>query len=287
VITVTFSSPSPPKEIRAGYLVVKVDTYIPNPLRCFNCQQFGHHQSVCRRSKVCPKCSGPDHGDDQCTGTVKCPNCTGSHPAYTSTCPKWVQEKEICRLKVEKNISFPEARKLVQQTQIGTDTSVNQLYYSAAVKGHTRTIATQTDCNCRCDCQPVVVGTHAQNQSTSSTQTDNTNPITEAPVNSTMAVTNSTDRSQKASRDNQKGGDKPRDPTPPKGGQQRPHRISVPDRGQNTKSAASVGETDSTTRTSGQQPEESRRNVLSDVTDSNESKKGHKVALTPIIYNNG
>jgi hypothetical protein len=112
VIIVTFASPSPPKEVRAGYLVVKVDTYIPNPLRCFNCQQFGHHQSVCRRSKVCPKCSGPDHGDDQCTGTVKCPNCTGSHPAYTSTCPKWVQEKEIYRLKVKKTSLFQRHKNL-------------------------------------------------------------------------------------------------------------------------------------------------------------------------------
>ena len=28
---------------------VKVDVYIPNPLRCYNCQVFGHHENKCGR----------------------------------------------------------------------------------------------------------------------------------------------------------------------------------------------------------------------------------------------
>ena len=32
-----FNTPKPPTEIKIGYLITKVETYIPNPLRCHNC----------------------------------------------------------------------------------------------------------------------------------------------------------------------------------------------------------------------------------------------------------
>ena len=39
---VTFDSPIPPEKIELGYYIVNVQRYIPNPLRCFQCQKFGH-----------------------------------------------------------------------------------------------------------------------------------------------------------------------------------------------------------------------------------------------------
>jgi len=39
---ITFHSASIPKHIKIGYLRIPVELYIPNPLRCFNCQKFGH-----------------------------------------------------------------------------------------------------------------------------------------------------------------------------------------------------------------------------------------------------
>jgi len=39
---VTFRTSSIPKHIKIGYLHVPVELYIPNPLRCFSCQKFGH-----------------------------------------------------------------------------------------------------------------------------------------------------------------------------------------------------------------------------------------------------
>ena len=36
-----------PKSLKIFYRVVPVDVYIPNPLRCFNCQRFGHHENNC------------------------------------------------------------------------------------------------------------------------------------------------------------------------------------------------------------------------------------------------
>jgi len=39
---ITFHTASIPKHIKIGYLRIPVELYIPNPLRCFNCQKFGH-----------------------------------------------------------------------------------------------------------------------------------------------------------------------------------------------------------------------------------------------------
>ena len=55
-VILTFASPQPPKHITAGYMRVPVDPYIPNPLRCFNCQKYGHSSRACKNSAACVKC---------------------------------------------------------------------------------------------------------------------------------------------------------------------------------------------------------------------------------------
>ena len=49
----TFNRPDMPKEIKAGYLKVKVDLFVPNPLRCFNCNKFGHTSQRCKTTAKC------------------------------------------------------------------------------------------------------------------------------------------------------------------------------------------------------------------------------------------
>jgi hypothetical protein len=38
----TFAKPSVPKYVKAAYLKIPVEMFIPNSLWCFNCQRFGH-----------------------------------------------------------------------------------------------------------------------------------------------------------------------------------------------------------------------------------------------------
>ncbi len=52
----SFSTPTAPTSIKAGYCNIKVETYIPNPLRCFKCQKFGHGVNTCTLSVVCAHC---------------------------------------------------------------------------------------------------------------------------------------------------------------------------------------------------------------------------------------
>ena len=112
----TFNKSQLPKEIKVGYNIIKINPYIPNPLRCYNCQKFGHHETKCVKSAVCKKCgeSGSDHVELTCSNPIKCANCQSDHPADSRDCLVWKKEKEINNIKYTNNISFPEARKLVQ-----------------------------------------------------------------------------------------------------------------------------------------------------------------------------
>ena len=105
----TFGSPELPKEITVGYLKVKVALFVPNPMRCFNCNKFGHTSQRCKVAAKCTGC-GKDKHEGQCEGPKLCSNCNGPHASLAKDCPVWQKEKEIQRVCVEKRISFPEAR---------------------------------------------------------------------------------------------------------------------------------------------------------------------------------
>ena len=106
----TFNTPKPPKTLKIGYMQVRVDIYIPNPVRCFNCQRYGHFKSNCNRPATCEKCGQEGHSGDTCEGSPRCVNCQGCHPANSKTCQKWVEEKQIQKIKASNNITYKEAR---------------------------------------------------------------------------------------------------------------------------------------------------------------------------------
>ena len=50
----TFNRPVLPKQLKVAFLRVFVDPHIPNPLRCYACQMFWHHENKCHREEICP-----------------------------------------------------------------------------------------------------------------------------------------------------------------------------------------------------------------------------------------
>jgi hypothetical protein len=114
-IILTFGMPTPPKYVKAAYLRLDVELFIPNPLRCFNCQKYGHGKSTCNRRAVCAKCAQEGHLDDACPNSPHCANCSGHHCSYSKDCQEWGKQKEISRIKFERNIPFGEAKKIVEQ----------------------------------------------------------------------------------------------------------------------------------------------------------------------------
>ncbi|GBN69365.1 hypothetical protein AVEN_15741-1 [Araneus ventricosus] len=93
---------------------LSVRTYIPNPLRCFKCQRFGHSKISCRGTLTCSRCAEVGHESTDCTRTEKCVNCKGEHTSFSRNCIAWRQEKEIISTKIKKQISYQEASKLVK-----------------------------------------------------------------------------------------------------------------------------------------------------------------------------
>ncbi|GBN76990.1 hypothetical protein AVEN_19535-1 [Araneus ventricosus] len=113
-LILTFDSAKLPEHIKAGYMRLAVRPYIPNPLRCFKCQRFGHSKTSCRGTLTCARCAEVGHESNDCTRTEKCVNCKGEHTSFSRNCFAWKQEKEIITTKIKKQISYQEARKLVK-----------------------------------------------------------------------------------------------------------------------------------------------------------------------------
>ena len=143
----TFNRPELPTAIKVGYLQVKVVMFIPNPLRCFNCNKFGHTRKRCKSTAKCELC-GKDKHYERCDGPKICSNCSGPHASSSRDCPVWQREKEIQRIRVEKRISFPEARQLIEgRSSSAVPVNANQKSYSSVVATRTQTknIECQTD----------------------------------------------------------------------------------------------------------------------------------------------
>ncbi|XP_048240226.1 uncharacterized protein LOC125373270 [Haliotis rufescens] len=170
----TFARSSLPQSIKAGYVNIGVDMYIPNPLRCFKCQTFGHGSKSCAKPVKCHRCAGSHEGND-CEEDIVCANCGGQHFSSSKSCPVWQLESKINKMKYENNISFADARKLFTKQS----TTPSHLTYSAArsatISTATASITSQTDLSWVHSDQPLqtaeISPPTSDNQTSSATQT--------------------------------------------------------------------------------------------------------------------
>jgi hypothetical protein len=113
----TFDRRNPPPEIKVGFLNYTVKEWIPSPMKCQFCLEFGHTKNRCSKGiKLCRKCNNTEH-EDQCH-VIKCHSChppNDVHESFSANCPVMKKEKRICQEKVARNVSFPEARKIVEE----------------------------------------------------------------------------------------------------------------------------------------------------------------------------
>ena len=95
-VILTFKTETLPVEIDIGYEKRNVRQYIPSPLRCFNCFQFGHISDNCTNHSICSKCTSTTHTSQDCTSSVeKCTNCNETHNAFSKDCEKFQIERKI------------------------------------------------------------------------------------------------------------------------------------------------------------------------------------------------
>ncbi|GBN26198.1 hypothetical protein AVEN_89762-1, partial [Araneus ventricosus] len=185
-LILTFNTTKLPTTIKAGFLSCPVKPYIPNPLRCFNCQKFGHSKTACRGKLTCSKCSTVGHSFNDCTSSdIKCRNCTQAHTADSKLCPQFKTEKKIQELRVKKNIPYSEAKKLIPDQNLETYAKTVKTYLPQNIQPEKQT--TKIHCP-TCCCQPVTpnkspIKTRSPSTSTvfEKTQLPTTSQVTDKP----------------------------------------------------------------------------------------------------------
>ena len=143
-LLLTFNSTTLPQSIKIFYRTVPVEQFIPKPLRCFNCQKFGHHEDNCKLTDavICDRCGESKHTSSICQRPFKCVNCGKEHSARSTECEVWKREKEIMRIKTIRKISYFEAKK---QYELSFEPRYSKIVQSATAKPQTRTCGTQYD----------------------------------------------------------------------------------------------------------------------------------------------
>ena len=103
-VILTFSTTKLPKSVYIRYETVRVRLFIPNPLRWFKCQFYGHHGNACQSSlSDCAKCAREGHTVEHCTSLVeKCCKCVGAHSTFSRDCPALKIKKDVCKLRLLK-----------------------------------------------------------------------------------------------------------------------------------------------------------------------------------------
>ena len=62
----SFNLPPVPKYLKIGFIRVSVSVYIPNLLRCYKCQRFGHGRNTCKGTSTCATCGQVGHTYNDC-----------------------------------------------------------------------------------------------------------------------------------------------------------------------------------------------------------------------------
>ena len=209
-LLLTFNTVVPPKTVKIFYQIINVELYVPNPLRCFNCQKFGHHEDKCPvdPGSVCDRCGmgDHDHHTNHCKNPTKCVNCGGEHLSRSNECATWKKEKEIMKLKVTNNLTYPEARKLLEQKP---EFNFSQVVKSLAAKPETKTTSTQwsaEDCKITESSKVIIPRKVSQIR----TNTQQNQKLTNSQAKSNQPSTNpKPQKPQSASNRMQKGSDDP------------------------------------------------------------------------------
>lgn len=115
LLIVTFNVTTLPKKLKAAYLMLNVEPYVPNPMRCKHCQLFGHTKNRCKViTGNCAKCSlkyDEQHLEGVlCKNPSLCANCHGPHEAFRKCCRRFKEEYAISKIKTVERVTYHEAK---------------------------------------------------------------------------------------------------------------------------------------------------------------------------------
>ncbi|XP_014891407.1 uncharacterized protein LOC106949576 isoform X3 [Poecilia latipinna] len=115
-VLLEFETKEMPREVFFGLIRFSVREYMPKPVRCFNCQEFGHIAKMCKGKRRCARCSG-DHEYGKCGVGVKpkCCSCGGEHSVAFWGCEVMKQQTIVQKTKVAQKVTYAEACKVVEK----------------------------------------------------------------------------------------------------------------------------------------------------------------------------
>lgn len=130
---ILFASRALPEVIRIAFSQFRVRRFYPSPRSCVKCLSYEHTGRVCKvpnNEALCRKCGyvcGVEEtkGDNQekrfnvlpghvCNSTPRCAVCKANHRPNSPECEPRKKEMEIIRIKLDHNLSYPEARRRVE-----------------------------------------------------------------------------------------------------------------------------------------------------------------------------
>ena len=116
-----FKGTSLPSSVKIGYMSFKVSEYIPGPVRCYMCQEFGHISSSCKGTPRCVRC-GDNHKVDVCPTKENptCFRCQGSHSAAWSERPFSQEAKLVSSIQRVEKVSYSAALKKHRQSTVSS-----------------------------------------------------------------------------------------------------------------------------------------------------------------------
>lgn len=124
-----------PEFLDFGFIRCRTRPYYPSPMQCFSCWAFGHTRSRCNSSPICGRCAQnhafePEH---PCIAAKYCKKCESSdHGVGDRSCPEYIKEGDIQRIRVDSNLSYAAARRKYEEAH-GTRSYANM----TAVPGFT------------------------------------------------------------------------------------------------------------------------------------------------------
>lgn len=113
-LILTLCSTTYPAAIKVGALRVPTRAYYPNPMLCYGCLSYGHTKKRCSGPTRCQNCS-EDAQHDDCKNPPHCRNCSENHRPTSRQCKVYQKENLIIKTKTDMNLSFPEARRRVEE----------------------------------------------------------------------------------------------------------------------------------------------------------------------------
>lgn len=117
-VCVEFKGYTIPENIKIWRVIVTVHPFIPTVRIYFKCGRIGHIARTCDSEARCLTCS-ENHTlskEERCTNNNKCINCGGNHTILNKSCPKLKRHNAIIRIMALDNISFSEARRIVDNS---------------------------------------------------------------------------------------------------------------------------------------------------------------------------